>query len=166
MHNYLGQSPAQTIFTQVSTKAASYSMTYTDAGSLIEFNSATPVSLNLLAVASAGQMTLGVKNKGVGILTIDPSGAETIDGSSTITLLQGESTTLVCNKVEWRSFGKMSSGSGATGGSSDKIFWENDQSVTANYSVSVGKNAMSAGPITINNGVTVTVPTGSTWTVV
>ena len=55
---------------------------------------------------------------------------------------------------------------GATGGGSDQIFYENGQSVTTNYTISNGKNAMSAGPITINNGVTVTVGTGETWTVV
>jgi hypothetical protein len=38
--------------------------------------------------------------------------------------------------------------------------------VTANYTVTSSYNAMTAGPITINSGVTVTVPTGSTWTVV
>ena len=51
---------------------------------------------------------------------------------------------------------------GAVGG----VFYENDQTVTSNYTITNGKNAMSAGPITINNGVTVTVGAGETWTVV
>lgn len=55
---------------------------------------------------------------------------------------------------------------GATGGGSDKVFYENDQNVTADYTIPANKNAMSAGPITINTGVTVTVSTGATWTVV
>lgn len=46
------------------------------------------------------------------------------------------------------------------------VFWENGQTVTTNYTVTSGRNAMSAGPITINSGVTVTVPSGSVWTVV
>lgn len=57
-------------------------------------------------------------------------------------------------------------GGGATGGSSDDIFYENGQTVTTNYTLSTGKNAMSAGPITINSGVTVTVPSGQSWTIV
>jgi len=57
-------------------------------------------------------------------------------------------------------------GGGATGGSSDDIFYENGQTVTTNYTLSTGKNAMSAGPITINAGVTVTVPSGASWVVV
>ena len=58
------------------------------------------------------------------------------------------------------------SAAGATGAGSDKIFWENGQTVTQNYTITDNYNAMSAGPITINNGVTVTIGTGETWTIV
>ena len=44
--------------------------------------------------------------------------------------------------------------------------WENSQTVAADYTITDGRNAMSAGPITIATGVTVTVGTGETWTVV
>ena len=58
----------------------------------------------------------------------------------------------------------------ATGGGSDKVFYENSTTVTADYTIGTTfgatANAMSAGPITINAGVTVTVPSGSTYTVV
>jgi len=58
-------------------------------------------------------------------------------------------------------------GVGAVGGSgTDQIFFLNDQVVTASYSIPSTKNAMTAGPITVNAGVIVTVPSGSTWTVV
>jgi hypothetical protein len=57
-------------------------------------------------------------------------------------------------------------GGGATGGSSDDVFYENGQTVTTNYTLSTGKNAMTAGPITINSGVTVTVPSGQSWVIV
>lgn len=57
-------------------------------------------------------------------------------------------------------------GGGATGGGSDAVFIENDQVVTTNYTVTAGKNAGTFGPVTINNGVTVTVPSGSVWTII
>lgn len=57
-------------------------------------------------------------------------------------------------------------GGGATGGGSDDIFVENGQTVTTNYTITTNKNAMSAGPITVDTGVTVTVPNGSVWTIV
>ena len=55
---------------------------------------------------------------------------------------------------------------GATGGGSDEIFYENGQTVTTDYTITNGKNAMSAGPITINSGVTDTVGSGETLTIV
>jgi hypothetical protein len=55
---------------------------------------------------------------------------------------------------------------GATGGGPDRVFYENGQTVTTNYTITNGTNAMSAGPITINSGVTVTVGDGEVWTVV
>jgi hypothetical protein len=57
-------------------------------------------------------------------------------------------------------------GGGATGTGGNQVFVLNDQNVTANYTVPTGKNASSAGPITINTGVTVTVSTDSTWVIV
>ena len=54
----------------------------------------------------------------------------------------------------------------AQGGSTDKIFWENGQTVTADYTITNNYNAGTFGPVTINNGVTVTVGSGETWTIV
>lgn len=59
-----------------------------------------------------------------------------------------------------------SGGGGATGGGTDEVFYENDATVNVDYTISSGKNAMSAGPITIADDITVTIPDGSTWTVV
>ena len=56
--------------------------------------------------------------------------------------------------------------SGATGAGYDRVFYENDQVITGDYTITAGKNAMSAGSITIDTGVTVTIPTGSSWTIV
>jgi hypothetical protein len=55
---------------------------------------------------------------------------------------------------------------GALGTGTDQIFYENDQTVTGNYSITAGKNAMTAGPVTVNSGVTVTVPSGSSWSII
>ena len=43
-------------------------------------------------------------------------------------------------------------GGGASGGGGNSIFYENDQTVTIEYSIAAGKNAMSTGPITIAGG--------------
>jgi hypothetical protein len=57
-------------------------------------------------------------------------------------------------------------GGGATGGGGNQIFFENDQTVTTNYTIPSTKNAMSAGPITIDTGVSVTISTGANWVIV
>jgi hypothetical protein len=57
-------------------------------------------------------------------------------------------------------------GGGATGGGADQVFLENDNAVTTNYTLTTNKNAVSAGPVTINSGVTVTVPSGQSWVIV
>lgn len=59
----------------------------------------------------------------------------------------------------------LSSIGGATGGASDAIFYENGQTVTTNYTITTNNNAMSTGTITINSGVSVTVPSGSRWVI-
>ena len=61
---------------------------------------------------------------------------------------------------------KGDTGSGVTGGGSDEVFIQNDQVVTTNYTIPVGKNAMSTGPITVDTGVSVTVSSGSRWVVI
>ena len=57
-------------------------------------------------------------------------------------------------------------GGGAVGGGNDQVFYENDQTVTQDYTITAGKNAMSAGPVTVQSGVVVTVGSGQSWTVV
>lgn len=56
-------------------------------------------------------------------------------------------------------------GGGATGAGSDQIFFMNGQTVNTSYSIPSGKSAMSTGPITIANGVTVTIPSGSRYVI-
>jgi hypothetical protein len=45
-------------------------------------------------------------------------------------------------------------------------FFVNPTTVSANYTIPTNYNAMTTGPISVNSGVVVTVPSGSTWTVV
>ena len=62
------------------------------------------------------------------------------------------------------------SGGGAVGGGSDKLFIENGTTMTTDYTIGTEFgatcNALSAGPITINAGATLTIPSGSVYTVV
>ena len=57
-------------------------------------------------------------------------------------------------------------GGGATGGGSDTVFFENSLIVMANYTIPADKNAGTFGPISINDSITVTVPSTSVWSIV
>ena len=64
------------------------------------------------------------------------------------------------NGTAWGSIG-----GGATGGGGDTVFQENSLIVTTSYTLSTGKSDMSVGPITINGGAAVTIPSGYSWLV-
>jgi hypothetical protein len=73
------------------------------------------------------------------------------------------------DKIELRiTAGEMTNlvGGAARGGNTDQVFFENGKTVNYNYTITSGKNAVSAGPVTVATGVTVTVPTGSRWVIV
>ena len=77
----------------------------------------------------------------------DPSGTDKVLGYTS-------------NGMEW-----IVAAAGATGGSTNKVFWENDQTVTADYTITNNQNAGTWGPVTINSGVTVTIGDGEYWTI-
>ena len=60
----------------------------------------------------------------------------------------------------------LPAGAPVGGASTNTVFFENDNSVDVSYTISTDKNAMTAGPIAIKAGVTVTVPSGSFLTIV
>lgn len=113
-------------------------------------NTTTTPTLNVDGLGAAPIKVLGAANSKVDpIIGQIPAGfiADVVyDGASFVVLSGG-------------------SGAGATGAGGDEVFFENDQTVTASYAITAGKNAISAGPITIDVGVTVTVPVGSTWSI-
>ena len=58
-------------------------------------------------------------------------------------------------------WGELGGGAGATGGGTDQVFLETGQSITENYTLTTGKNAITVSP-TIDPGKEVIVPTGAT----
>ena len=62
--------------------------------------------------------------------------------------------------------GASGSAGGATGAGTDAIFFLNGQTVNASYTIPTLQNAGTFGPVTIDVGVAVTIPSGSVWTIV
>ncbi len=53
----------------------------------------------------------------------------------------------------------------SSGNTTANGMWEHAHTIASNYSITSGNNAIAAGPITINSGISVTIPTGSTWVI-
>ena len=88
------------------------------------------------------------------------------DGSPSAGYLRFNSDENSFEGYDGSAWGAIGGGGGATGGGSDQIFYENGQTVTADYTITSGSNAMTVGPVTVNTGVVVTVPTGSRYVVI
>jgi len=126
-------------------------------------------------IASASSTTTGVTDAklrhsaGLSLVgrSADSTGAVAdITAATDNTVMRRSGTSLGFGKVTESMIDPDAKLNGATGGGSDRVFYENDQTVNTDYTIATNKNAMSAGPITVASGVTVTVPDGSTWTIV
>ena len=100
---------------------------------------------------------------GVGAVVL-PAGTTAQRPSGTSGSIRYNSTTGQFEGYTTSAWGSI--GGGATGGGNDTVFFLNANTVTANYTISTGYNALSAGPITINSGITVNISNGANWVVV
>ena len=104
------------------------------------------VGLDQMAGLARGKIIYGDANGNPAALAIGTSGKTLVSDGTDI------------------SWGEAAAG--ATGGGSDKCFWENSNTITTSYTISNNMNAGTFGPVTVNSGVTITVGTGETWTVI
>lgn len=131
----------------------------------LAWNAADSVSLRFNAAAIADVFASSVQQTSATGSVIGPAGTTAQRDAVPAVGYTRFNTTLnspeVWNGTEWAPMG-----GGATGAPGNYVFVENDQVVTGDYTLTAGKNAMSAGPISIDVGVTVTIGTGQTWTIV
>ncbi len=123
--------------------------------------------------ATSGQTTFTVTNSyTVGYVDVYLNGVKLVNGDdytatngTTIVLTIGATTGDSVSVIAYIPRGLVLD-NGAVGGTGNYVFWENDSVVSADYQITTGKNAGSFGPVTINSGITVTIPASSTWTIV
>ena len=85
-------------------------------------------------------------------------------GGSSVTVANAGVSAVVCDGTNC--YLPSSASSVPTGGGTNLAFYLNDITITTNYTIPVGKNAGTFGPVTVDSGIVVTVSSGSTWSVV
>ncbi len=118
-----------------------------------------------LTAASSGSVSGFVSETGAtGSAELPVGTTAQRDGSPSNGYMRYNSTTGGFEGYSGSAWGSI--GGGASGAGGDAVFYENGQNVTTDYSITASTNAMSAGPVTVDSGVTVTIPSGSNWVVV
>ena len=113
-----------------------------------------------LAPLTGGTFTGKVTHNYTSSLTIPSGTTAQRDGSPAVGMFRHNSTLNQFEGYNNGQWGAIGGGAGATGGGTDEVFFESDQTATTSYTLSSGKNAHTVSP-TINNGVTITVPSGA-----
>ncbi len=91
-------------------KTATYTAVAADRSKLLEFDSASALTLDLTAAATLIEgWFVNIHNSGAGPLTVDPNAAELIDDSGQIVLGQGQSATIFCDGTAFWTVGKSRS---------------------------------------------------------
>jgi|TARA_B100000242_G_scaffold284167_1_gene247165 hypothetical protein len=125
----------------------------------ITIGDVSATNLGLAALAGA-TFTGKVTHNYVSSLNLPVGTTAQRDGSPAVGMFRYNSTLNQFEGYKNTGWGEIGGGAGATGGGTDEVFFESDQAVTTNYTLSSGKNAHTVSP-TINSGVTVTVPSGA-----
>ena len=123
----------------------------------------------IIQAQDSGAVFTGIHTFSTSGTTLDGSGIKVSTGA-TISNIGNASFTGILTASSFIGDGSSLSNLPASapvgGASTNTVFFENDTAVAVNYQITSGKNAMSAGPIAINAGIAVTVPSGSSWTIV
>lgn len=107
------------------------------------------------AADNTGAVTININ--GLGVKSITKSGSEAL---SPLDLRVGQAYSIFYDGVQFQLNG------GVNQASAGGLIFENSSVATTSYTLTAGKNGMSAGPITVATDVTITVPVGSSWTIV
>jgi hypothetical protein len=143
-------------------------ITQAGGGEALRVEDQTTPDATAFVVSTSGRVGVGVSPDATVALSVDTTGIKFGDGTiqTTATIAGATGATGPTGGLGATGATGPAGTGGATGAGTDAIFWQNGQTVNTSYSIPVGINAGSFGPITIASGVVVTVPTGGVWTVV
>ena len=92
-------------------KSAAYTLAAADRGKIVICTGTWSLSLTGVGTLGAG-FACAVANAGTGVITIDPSASQVIDGALTLNLAPGETCLLFCSGVAWYTVGRTKAPAG------------------------------------------------------
>ena len=122
--------------------------------------SAVPNAGTFTTLTATGQVTFA--STGAAVINVGTTGER--PASPQVGMIRYNTTVGKYEGYSSSAWGQL--GGGATGGGTDQVFIQNGQTVTTDYTITTNYNAGTFGPVTVAEGITVTVPTNSVWSIV
>ena len=148
----------------IDSKSAAYTLVSGDLGKIIEFTSTGAVTATLTSAATlgAGWYAYIRSNKTTGSVTIDPDGAETIEGASTLSVKRGQTVKIVSDGTNWLvtesdfprgfSYDNANNAAAANASGSGAVAIGYGSTASGGYAFAAGANSSAAGAVAGTGG--------------
>ena len=148
------------------TKSSDYTTVSSDNWGMFRVDTSSGnVIITLLASATAGDgHVMSFTNTGTNSLTLDPNGSETISGAASILVRKDKVAIIECDGTNWHNLANNEEGGPSLG--SDSIIRTNAKTIEEDIVFAGTENGMTVGPVAVASTGSVTVTSGSTWTIV
>jgi hypothetical protein len=131
---------------------------FTDGSGLTEIALDTNARQAVMLAAEAADANVNTSTAGASA-SAGAAAASALSASNSAVSAQGSATSAAASAI-------AAATGGAVGAGGDKVFFQNSNTINNSYTIPAGFNAGTFGPVALAPGVEVTIPSGSTWTII
>jgi hypothetical protein len=148
------------------TKSSDYTTVSSDNWGMFRVDTSSGnVVITLLASATAGDgHIMSFTNTSTNSLTLDPNGSETISGETSLLVRKDKVAIIECDGTNWHNLANNEEGGPSLG--TNGVIRTNAKTIEETIVFAGTENGMTVGPVAIASTASVTVTSGSTWTIV